>query len=987
MDELLETVNLAVAKMQQRKQERDALQRKHAELLDTLSRLDMEEKKRQEELKIRLRRMVYCIHATDSKFQVKEDELLLRQKEIEFRMQSIQTGMGTMHLFVKTSRGKPITLWIDPRDKKIHFPPEKPYDNPFSHVYDETDDIKTPGEKNFKLYAKNLLADIEKYENYGAMAYGPSGTGKTTMIQHIIEYLCQQLEITSVEVFQIYVRQNIPMNMHKDIPKTDGAVVSQALDGGIRHEKFNLCTVDPEKDVVKVFLNDVQMLHSIGKEMYKHGRTLYRIFMMMVETTYPRTAINHLSSYCSSTPMGFNVRIENIFELFKKQTFFKLEGFNETIQNKWIKPIQDIVDLFNKSRSLLITMVRERFEKEKDFFLNPNPSEEDLTYFANSGGFIPLHWLSYMDPTYHEELYFFEKLEENLIQPNIWYESLYLDQGSSLDLSDVEQKYYDRFFLFTSPEPAQLYFHFFQGNDKELSKLPRITDHQNRGYIFYDPEETSQLSQYTQLSIKEYNQEKYRASALFKRISKERRAQWLKYKTKMETIKERMVQSKTMIPETQPFELNQKEPLVVDPKSKFMNAVQKFSFQRSTPQNQQSSRCATVYRLRLPNAKTVTFIDLPGNEDQIMGCEAEKDDNVLCTETLGIRSLLRYVRELMMIKRLNVAPTDIGIRYPSTIYEEVFAPLMEPTCKAGFLCFVANYGASPNYTKNTTTTLNYMTGLAAAKFSCEKNENEKFAVELLEEYEHKRQLDEAKLKEKFPPKEERPRVEGVSVIDDETDVTQFAIPTSEMLPGDNFIKRPYRARCTIGYSVDDDKHRIELPEYFFYKCTFEGNFEFNNKKNLLRFTDVSEITFSMNEIRDIRTGKKIRDYDKIPTKPRYFEKVRQLVKNEWSDVITEEKYEIEIEHDFAKSNGAERHVLVDSKGNQRDLERFELLLPLDQPDGILPFSPPLINIRIRVYKGKTEVIITPKNNKGFEDLHKNKELDIDIESVGVVLEA
>jgi hypothetical protein len=954
MDELLETVNLAVAKMQQRKQERDALQRKRAELLDTLSRLDMEEKKRQDELKIRLREMVKCIHDADASFVVQDDQLLVREKEIRFRMQSIETGMGNIHLFVKTTADptKEKTLVVEGNHIRFASVPE-PFINPFTFVYDKTDNPDTPGEKNFQLYLEHLLDDLDRHENYAAIAYGPSGTGKTTMIQRVVKHLYEMFQKPPIEVYQAYVRAP----MIQKIPETQGNNFTRLIDGGIRHEKFDLRTVDESVDVVKVFLNDVQMIETVGTQMFGYGRTLYRMVYAMYDLKFVNPESEHaekfmanidlgLAQICEILPNGeLQLQVGRIREFLNNdylQIYHFLDGFQQMIQERWIKPISDTVDLLNKARSTLHTLLTNRFEKEKAYVNNSNRSVEDEEYFIRSGGFIPLHWLRYMDPTYVEPVLFFKDLDYLTFLKTV---SAVVYFGSKVH-SDLDVRpYWDKYFLFFTPQTANLYFRPPETTYADLHELQEDVAYSRRDLLDIRGLQNQRTIQETI----ETNERIVRAKEKIESLADLKTAALTKYVQGIRNVRPRVMINKTLDPETQLFQIVSKKEDDATRTDTFIDEVQKFSFQRSTPQNQQSSRCATVYVLHI-GPKTVTFIDLPGNEDQMTGCELEKDDNVLCTETLGIRVLLKYVRELMTVKRLNIVPEDIGMSYPSRLFADLFKPLMNPTCKVGFLCFAANYAASPNYTENTRTTLHYMAGLKTASYSCE-GKNQQIAKDLIAEYAAKDAEEKAKRLELFP-ETEKPSLKPLksTTVNDDYPVERFRVPKGYLLPYKNVVPIPKKATIMIYYSVRDNKDRIKFPECFLYKFTCNGILDFNNDKNAIRFTNVENVTFECDGVVNVNTGKKrIFDFNES-TSPFW----QALAPARWTDVQMKETYEIQ--RNVSKTS----HLPYLVNGDKSYTHPFGYVdLPHDR-EKKLSFKPSLISINFLFHNDKSEVIIIPK---------------------------
>jgi hypothetical protein len=957
MNDLQRTVDLAVQKMRLLKLKLQEVNEEHNALLAEHAKLDQREKERQDRLKIELRRMVVCIHKADLSFVVKDEDLLSREKEIRFRMQSIETGMGNMHLFVKTTlnQTKQKTLVVD--GKHIYFDtPRREYINPFSFVYQETDEVESPGEKNFQLYLKDLLNDLEVHKSYAAIAYGPSGTGKTTMIQRVVQELYKLFSMPPIDVYQVYVRSPI----RQEIPETQGNVVTELLEGGTRHERFDLRNVDDNVDVVKVFLNDVQMIESVGTQMYGHGRTLYRMLAKMLESTVSikrKTKFfdedQYVSKYVSKTcPLDKRgemiLQVGRIRQLFNDQHYIYLDGFTTMIEEEWIKPIQQTVELLNKTRSTLHTLITNRFGKEEAFFTNASPTVEEEAYFIKSGGFIPLHWLRYMDPLYAEPILFFKDIVP-LIQSNSVSKAFYVT-GDGANTQELTY-YFDQYFLFFTPETANLYFRPDGTSDTELQEL-RLVVSTSKNVILEDQDLQDSTAR---AAVKERNDTILDAREKLGSFARVKYEALTKYTTAVLNIRERVNTSESLDPETQHFQFVSEKDYDITKTTKFIDDVQRFSFQRSTPQNQQSSRCATVYVLHM-NEKTVTFIDLPGNEDQMTGCESDKDDNVLCTETLGIRVLLKYVREVMTVKRLNVLPSEVGLKYPSKSFADIFEPLMQSTCKVGFLCFAANYAASPNYTENTRTTLHYMAGLKTASYSCE-GENEQLAKDLIAAYAGQDAEEKAKRLHLFPETQEalHKPVKSATISDDYP-VDKFYIPYSNMLPGKNKVDQRKRATCFFYYSVRDHKqHRIEYPECFLYLFTCSGILDFDNGINAIRFTDVKKVDFVLIELVNVHS-RKTKKFEHKPTNLPWF----KVSLPSWDDIQDGESYSIAEFSPTYPILGQRRMTelkLVNKDGSYNH-ERGFVELPADNKNK-LSFKPSLISIDFIFFDESGTVIITP----------------------------
>jgi hypothetical protein len=902
MDELTETVALAVDKMRRMRKRLEDLRQENGALLDEVAKLDLVERARQEEINKRLRPIVDCIRIAQSNYLEGITNFVSHEKDILALREFIETGMGDMHLFLKKSLYSP-PVKLDVKGKEIHFAPvAKPFPNPFTHVYDGLDEKESPGQKNFDLYIRNFKKDLEKHKSYAAIAYGPSGTGKTTMIQRIVKHLFDTHK-PSIEVYQLYVRSPIMARMSKDIPFTQGATSEERLADRRVHERFDLCTVG-KGDIVKVILNDVEMIQSVGAQMYKLGNNLYYMVLRMIVKKFVSNTLANLPVFIESKQNKLFLNEMAVEEMFDDQKFRRLEGFYETIQDKWIKPLSDMVDLVNNARSTLQKLVAERFQKEAEFFAKTRPTQEEIMYFVESGGFIPLHWMQYMDPNYHDGIQFFST---DILALNLKHITIYLVQPSEEEF----EKYAVQYLNFTLPRKVI-----------EDSQLPPSPENEKR--------------------IADANTilHTYRSSDTLDRYMKAVRALQVKFTHHL-----------PYNPETQVFQLGKKQEYVAS--ERFIDDVQRFSFQRSTPQNQQSSRCATVYTLVI-DKKTVTFIDLPGNEDQVMGCESTKDDNVLCNETLGIRSLLKYVRDLMMVKRLNVDPKSVELDYPSKAFHQFFEPLMRVDCKVGLLCFAANYEASPNYNTNTMTTLQYMTGLKEAKFSCVDGGNQEIARKLLAGYKDQSEEEKRLLVELAPKKEdESPKVQLHQQVTD----TNLSIPEI-IYVGVSSIPPKQRVIFTLDYTLRNTvntKSILGENVFLVYRLEIECNLVHYNEKSLVVLGSIRNNKVNFDLIGALNLSKKTREFRALNS-----DELVQLIR---SNVSRHQDYKLY--HPDRYSRYA--RIKVDSIKQEFDLgDEQHRKIPYNV-QGFYPIKPPTVSIEMSPLEF-TCIFITPIDGVSFKPM-------------------
>ena len=949
MDGLARTVDLAVKKMQEKKKELKDFQKKNAILRRTLEDLDLKFKAEQLALQQKLKEKVDCIRKLlEPRFLKKKDgsdeDFITNKQLIMDRMNKIETGMGRMHLFVKTSpnASTPITLDVEQGGKTIRFHPRgmepKEYDgNPFDFVYKGIDKVETPGKKNFEAYIANLEEDIKTNMNCACIAYGPSGTGKTTMIQHIVRHFYEQTR--NINVFQVYVRQNVAQHITDDIPETFHYTQSEEVGEGVRHEKFDLCTVDPESDITKIIKNEVEMIDSVGNQMYGHARNVFR----MIEAACGNS--EEAKKYCDTDQRGLVFRDQGFKQLFNDQKYKDMEGFDEFIERKWLQPIRDTVVLCNSTRVTLHQLVRDRFDYEKAFYLKPHPDEDETGAFVRSGGFIPLQWLSYIDAHYMQPISFFSDLSQLRLLRQVYQDMYKRSDSSHYTLENVNM--YANFVDKSNQELAEIY------GDKRADMREKYKRYLKFGYlktellnILSENQDSSEPGVHSWDDRMSYEDFAWQEglTLYFKRV-----AEFL----------DQLQGNKSYNTENQVFRLQNKVvPFDSKTTEEFMTGVKMFSFQRSTPQNKESSRCATVYQLVFLEGKLLTLIDLPGNEDQVLGCQSENDNTVLCTETLGIRELLTYVRTLMTVKRLNVTPANIGIDYLSETFREVFEPLMDPMCKVGFLCFSANYAASPNYVPNTLATLNYMTGLATSSYSCEDGVNEAYAAKLIEEYATQRKDDEAEMLKLFPPQATPRSPLRTSNVSDATDVSGFEIPELPLLPpplggtNQSGIEKGTRVRFEMKYTMKDPmgNKRLYDNERFLYIFTCDGILDVD-ASNAYRFTKVGDASFKRHKFTvDVHSKENYREFTQNTKDKYHYLTFNFMRKTYFEDEVVRDEYGVvNLPRIFGKTPSHHR-------------------IPI-QRQQFMNIPPPLVDIDL-FFDGRTSVVtITPKNKRIFESTH------------------
>ena len=804
MDGLARTVDLAVAKMRQKKKELRDLQLKNRRLNDEIVKVNAVYAEKMRKLQVELTSLVDCIRQTKPTFLEGVNPSLYYKNELDIRktIHKLESGLSNMYLFVRAKRVEHPMLDVSKDGSKIIFEGVG-VDNPFDQVFQGVDEIETPGLQNFTAFQPKLISDIRENQRLFLSFYGPSGTGKTTMMRQVFTSVWKELQerrcndassfmcSTTVKVQQLYVRSRLS----NPIPLTAGSDRHEETATGL-HELFDLKKVG-EHDTVKVYLNNVQMIHSVGCELYKHSRKLYRLLHYLVpdrpELLDKLIVIKGNTYELREDELIKAVAIHNHADLTTALLAENVESFTLYV----IAPLKEIIKLCNSTRIKLHRLVSERLAVESEHYHEPNND-----FFIKSGGFIPLFWIPYASPTMVEPISRFNTLRECNV-PYDSNDSIYLKSGR-----DGDNVY-------------QTYLHYV----KVLLFAPELS-----------PSLESLLGRWRD---EHFPQEYYH---------------------KIKLICGAVQANVTYDVANQVFSLEGDARQVMYPSNKtakdMQEDIQKFSFQRSTPQNQDSSRCATIYTFEYTRQHrstvsdrsnhTITLVDLPGNEDQIIGCNTEGEDNVLCMETRGIRELLRFIRHMMKIKRLKV---PVKMRYPSTLFESVFRSIMEPECKVGLLCFAANYDSSPNYPVNMHATLDFVEALTSGKFSCDRMEQQQIVQEMVREEEEYLQKERA-LAEKTPKKEVADKVGEAGSVNDDEDVTDL-VSILPLMP----LRTPMsevRSDMTRLHSLYVEYHVTGLtPESESYDCVFHcTGYKLKETEYFVQMTNVMTILFEYKNARD-----------------------------------------------------------------------------------------------------------------------------------------
>jgi hypothetical protein len=632
----------------------------------------------------------------------KDDDILRNEKIIRGLHRLLTTGLGSMYMFVKTSRLKtdilldvtPSTIVLKGAASTTRLQARK-----FQGVYQETDKKdSSPGSANFEVFRESLVADLEIMQQIGGsyfmLAFGPSGTGKTTMITHILDFLLSA-PAQQVDVYQLYVRDIIARSNTALVSKPPTALVSKSSKTDVIHsaqhhtlyELFRLIPPDP-RSLTHIYLNEIEQIHRIGVDFYRQVADLSQALneefsgRVCVKTNKWVTA-DALVSYISFTSVDMlrqsYLNLNQLLlspdetEIRNLQTFYEDASENwssrkttfATMQNNNpLSPPKKIMDFATQSMHTFQTLclkVKTRMIEEAFFVSRPlSEQQQESNPFWVSGGFIPLVWLQYGLPS--ARVPSLSEIVRRVENVDHHYKGLYVEQGTGLTL-------------------------FKQGIQTLL-----FSDFVKDGFFNREP---TDLPDYV----------KTLAYAQIVLMGKTFLQHYEAKKT-----------HKIADTENEPFVLaNENADFPQVPVEVFKQHVHDFSFQRSTPQNMTSSRGALVYRVPLKSGVTVTLIDLPGNEDQINDCEQKP--SLRCDETRGIYHLLDVVKTYLTAKKEQQREVEYKRNgTPSTVspvLRTIFDPMLKPTAKASFMFFAANYMTSPNFVQNAENAMKYVDELQA----------------------------------------------------------------------------------------------------------------------------------------------------------------------------------------------------------------------------------------------------------------------------------
>lgn len=598
-------------------------------------------------------------------------------------------GLGKMFLFLRTKDReknaidftaepkKTITLETPSREKLLEIP------NPFRQVFKRTDHVgRPPGSANFEQFQKHLTADLSKGNGY-YIAYGPSGAGKSTLSMLMLEHLLQTN------------RGNCTIKCEMLYPTMNAQNLS--------FETFDW--KNPGKDdVTKIFLSEIELIQKVGVSLHQYSRDLYRIVFAHMGFRECNAKVE-LVDAC--------VNVVNFEYVLNKKFFtkeFSVKGYDELPEHLKRKDdpfakalhfeprvvqyrayiianVRKYIDLCNSTRNDLRRRVSERLKYEMTL-----PFSDRDSPFFQTGGFIPYFWLMYgtENPVCFNLSFFRDLTQCNY--PVYVYDDFYLRRDTARF-----QKY---------REAVQLAINPYLGDGS--TKKPKLNyAHNMAKWPFLEGSEVVAFAN------KQYHFRYKHLTAVREHIV-----------IPIGTVAGKVIDSE-----------NDKFVLVHDPKNVYNNPVavagnipellqlaKKCSFQRSTPQNQSSSRCATKYEIVIGGVKTIVIIDLPGNEEQINDC-GDSNNSQRCVETKGIYQLLRLVRLFIALKRYGL-PLDNCARLlqdagiPESLYT-FFQGMFAVNTSVGFLCFAAEYNSSPNYLVNTEITLKYVAGLFEATLDCD----------------------------------------------------------------------------------------------------------------------------------------------------------------------------------------------------------------------------------------------------------------------------
>ena len=620
------------------------------------------------------------------------ENVLEHERKVQDLYESLAIdGLGKMFLFLRTKAGetnainftaepkKTITLQTPNREKLLEIL------NPFRQVFKGTDRVgQPPGSANFEQFQEHITADLSKGNGY-YIAYGPSGAGKSTLSMLMLEHLLHTN------------RGNCTIKCEMLYPTMKAQKLS--------FEKFDWKNPGKE-DVTKIFLSEIELIQKVGVSLHQYSRDLYRIVFAHMGFRECNDKVELVDACVEVVNFEYVLNEEFFTSEFSVKKYDELpehlkrkdvDSFAEALHFKprvntyradIIAHVKQYIDLCNSTRNDLRRRVSERLNYEMTL-----PFSDKDSPFFQTGGFIPYFWLMYgTENPVCFNLSFFRDLNQ-CNYPVYVYDDFYLRRRTGVE---------------TYKEAVKLAINPYLGDGS--TQKPKLNYAYNMAkWPFLEGSD-----------VVAFANKQYRFRYIDLTAAREQIV------IPIGTVAGKVIDSENdkFVFDHDPKNVYNKPVAVGSNITELLQLAKKCSFQRSTPQNQSSSRCATKYEIVIGGVKTIVIIDLPGNEEQINDC-GDSNNSQRCVETKGIYQLLRLVRLFIALKRYGL-PLDDCLRLlhehgvPHSLLQ-FFEGMFRVNTSVGFLCFAAEYNSSPNYLVNTEITLKYVSGLFEATLECDSN--------------------------------------------------------------------------------------------------------------------------------------------------------------------------------------------------------------------------------------------------------------------------
>jgi len=189
----------------------------------------------------------------------RENVLQYQDQILELYERFAGDGLGRMSLFLRTKDGERDTITLSPQRITLSSQPLLLINNPFKFIFEQTDRADDPpGLANFeRFWEKQFLQNFETNDTSFYLAYGPSGAGKTTLIEFLLDRL---LTMSSQSGCTVENKKLYPL----------------VKDG---KETYRIYAWRPPQpgDVTKIALNDIEMIQKVGVSLHQYSRDLYRL--------------------------------------------------------------------------------------------------------------------------------------------------------------------------------------------------------------------------------------------------------------------------------------------------------------------------------------------------------------------------------------------------------------------------------------------------------------------------------------------------------------------------------------------------------------------------------------------------------------------------------------------------------------------------------------------------------------------------------------